>query len=116
MTRMDNDGNIFTTRGDTFKLSLINIKENGVLINWTGWQAQLQVRENPNSVNTVIAFSDLDGIDLTIPGKLVVVKAAADMNKIAKGYFYDLQMIRPTGEVETWFRAKHFYVEQDVAR
>jgi len=107
---MDEKGNIHYINGDPLNLELININEDGNIINLSGWQIRLRIFDINN--NTIIELTEADCIT-TIPGALTISKAASAMIalKVGKKYYYDLKLAEPTKEFVTWINNKLFIVE-----
>jgi hypothetical protein len=116
MTWMDEQGNIYHVRGDDFKLSFTDFKENDRLINWSGWNILLQVREKPSSDTESIEFKNPKDIDLLTDGVMIIKKPHDDFDLIPKTYVYDLQATRPDNSISTWLNNKKFFVLEDIAR
>lgn len=115
MTWMDDDGNIHHVRGDDFLLTLTDFKEDGVAINWTGWNILIQAREKPASVNKVIEFTNTD-MDLSTPGIMIITKAKTACNFLPKVYVCDWQFTSPSSKTDTWLYNKKFIMHEDVSR
>lgn len=117
MTYMDKNGDIHAIKGDTFDLLLYDIKEDDVLIPFTGWKAKFQARVYPNDTECVIDLDETSGIDLTTAGIIRIINSAAAMELLnACEYVYDLELTRADNTVETWFLKKKLFLEQDTAR
>lgn len=115
MTWLDEDGNIHHVKGDDFELRLIDFKEEGVLINWTGWSVLIQARASATSIEKVIEFTNSD-IDLTTPGMMIITKIKTACNFVAKTYLCDWQFTRPNGKTDTLLPNKKFILHEDISR
>ena len=110
MTTMDENGNIHYTLGDTFDLHLVDIKEDDVSIDWTGWKHELKVTKQIDG-EPILSLSESDGIDTSIPGALRF-KRLPDEVEISTGkHYFDWKVTRPNDTVETWLNNKLFFVE-----
>lgn len=111
MTTMDENGNIHHIAGDTFDLHLVNIKEDDVAINWTGWKHELKVFTAAGKT-TLFTFTETSGIDTSIPGTLRFKKLPNEITQTAgQQLYYDWIVTRPDDTVETWFNNKLFFVQ-----
>lgn len=108
MTTMDEHGTIRYTAGDTFELHFIDIMEDNVIIDWTGWKHEIKISKQIGAPPMfVIKESD---IDLSTPG-LLRIKKQDGVNLQPGLYYYDWVVTRPDGSVETWFNNKIFLVD-----
>ncbi len=107
---MDEKGNIHYINGDPLNLELININEDGIIINLSSWQIRLRIFDINN--NTIIELTEAD-CDVTVPGTLIISKSASQMIslKVGQKYYYDLKLAEPTKEFVTWINNKLFMVE-----
>lgn len=110
MTTMDENGNIHHVAGDTFDLNLVDIKEDDVVINWTGWKHELKVFSAAGKT-TLLSFTEESGIDVSIPGALRFKKLPNEITLTTGQYYFDWTVTRPDGTVETWLNNKLFFVE-----
>jgi len=111
MTVIDRDGNITHVKGDTFGLTFIDVKLDGVLINWVGYKMELVVRTSAGSSVVVLELTEVSGggIDLSVNGQIVMIKSATIMKTIsARDYVYSWKVTNPSGIVDTWFSSKRF--------
>jgi len=118
MTTIDRKGNITHTKGDTFALTLFDVKLDDVLIIFAGWKAKLVVRTTPDAVTEILALTETAGIDLSTKGQVAIMAdAAAIMKDIpARNYYvYDLEITDDEGNVDTWFSNKRFTITEEVA-
>lgn len=116
MTWMDEDGNIYHVRGDDFQLSFLDFKEDGIPINWDGWNVLIQARASPDSPEKVVEFRSPDDIDLSVEGVMVITKEYRAFDFVAKSYVYDMQVVRPDNTISTWLSNKKFILLEDIAR
>ena len=114
MTTMDSDGKITHVKGDTFYVKFINVKNDDVTINWTGYTAKFVVKTAVGG-KTIFTLTETAGIDLTTNGTIIIQKSATDMSAIAaRSYVYDLQLTK-SGVVDTWFNNKTLEIVDEVA-
>ncbi|MFH2030047.1 MAG: hypothetical protein ABIJ40_05385 [Bacteroidota bacterium] len=115
MTTIDATGNITHVKGDTLSLIFTEVKQDGVIINWTGYTMKFTVKESP-STTAVLSLTQASGINLTVNGQITITASAATMGAIAAmPYFYDLEVTDSAGAVDTWFNKKEFIILQDIA-
>jgi hypothetical protein len=107
---MDEQGNIHYINGDPFHLELININEDGNIIDLFGWQVRLLIFDINN--NTVKEITEAD-CDVSVPGTLIISQTANQMVdlKVGQRYYYDLKLAEPGKELLTWINNKLFIVE-----
>lgn len=114
MTTMDSAGNIRHVKGDTFYVKFINVKNDGITIDWTGYTAKFVVKTAIGG-KTILTLTQTTGIDLTTNGIIIIQKSATDMSAIAaRSYVYDLQLTK-SGVVDTWFNNKILEIVDEVA-
>lgn len=108
MVRIDEDGNITVTEGNTFKLIYTDVKIDSVAVNWTGYTASFLVKSA--SGTTLFELTQASGIDLTTNGQITLLKSSAEMALLANGtYYYDFKFTKD-GIVDTWFNNKRFRI------
>ena len=113
---MAND-TITINRGDTYTRT-INLKDSsGNFIDATGWTIYFTVRKN------VVAFSSSTDTDALIyktisgdaSGIHTLTVASTDTNKISGKYFYDIQVKKSDGTIESTDKAL-FIINGDITR
>lgn len=115
MTWLDEDGNINHIKGDDFELRITDVKEDDVLIDWTGWDVLIQAREKANSPDKIVEFTNAD-MDISTPGVMIITKSKTAFNSTCKAYVCDWQFTRPNQKVDTWLHGKKFILHEDVSR
>jgi hypothetical protein len=112
MTWMDEDGTIHHVRGDTFSLTMTEVKDSdGDLIVWSNYKMSLIVKSDPNNEDSVLDFSEEDGIDLTTPGLILIKKDTDEIELATEVYYYDWKVINPSNEIDTWIHQAKLIVE-----
>lgn len=77
-------------QGSDFSLSL-NIKDNGVYRNLTGWSSRAQIRKRPSDITEAASF--VCTIPTPLEGEVVMSIPNAATRTIPSGnYFYDLEI------------------------
>lgn len=107
MTRMDERGNIYHTAGETFNLKL-NVLEDDIPIDFANWQVELKIF---NSTTEIKIINENNGIDISIPGWLIIKVAPSEMQIPVGTYYYDLKVTRPNGDIEIWLNNNKFIVD-----
>jgi hypothetical protein len=85
--------NIKAYQGATFNLNL-TWAIGGTAVNLTNYTAAMQVRENPNSANSVLSLASGSGITLGgTAGTIAINVSASTMGSATPGnYVYDLEL------------------------
>ena len=81
----------------TFELNIPSVKNEGNLINFTGYTAKMQVRVNKSDVDAILTLTSDVGGGITLGGALgtikIHIKATETSNLPAGVYYYDFQLI-----------------------
>lgn len=94
-------------KGDDFS-QLIRIKEDGLLLDMTGYSFEMQIRDYLNNYITIIELTDANSridISLADQGIIILNIAAADTNALkAEKAVFDLKWTDTEGKVKTILR------------
>lgn len=107
MLKIDNQGAIFLTRGDSAFFDVEIRQGDGVYQPMEGDVLYFSVKKSPNDTEYCIkkSFS---------PTEPIIIEPV-DTNGMAFGrYMYDVQLTRATGEVYTIVEPKYFYVKEEI--
>jgi hypothetical protein len=107
MTKMDERGNIYHTSGETFNLKL-NVLEDDVPIDFANWHIELKIF---NSTGEIKILNETEGIDISVPGWLIIKMPPSELQLPIGTYYYDLKVTRPNGDIEVWLNNNKFIVE-----
>lgn len=107
MTRMDLDGTIHYTAGETFNLKLY-VDEDNAPIDFLNWQIEFKVFK---ASATFLTFTNTNYINTSNVGLIIITVPPSAMNLLSGTYLYDLKVTRPDGIVEIWLNNKKFVVE-----
>lgn len=88
-------------KGDTWSPGIITADVSGVVINFTGWFAKMEIR-NAISNEVALTLTNSSGITLTSLGVISITLTADQTNDLTGEYRYDLQMTNPSLEVKTY--------------
>jgi hypothetical protein len=86
---MDEQGNIHYINGEPFHLELININEDGNIIDLFGWQVRLLIFDINN--NTVKEITEAD-FDVSVPGTLIISQTANHVYNLIHIYTSEYSM------------------------
>lgn len=77
------------------------VTQNGSAINWTGYQARMQVREAADSTAYLLSLTDGNGITLGgTAGTIAVVVTGTQTSLMSAGsYAYDLELVSSGNQV-----------------
>lgn len=108
--------NFKVKRGDTFSPPAILVNEvSGSSYDFTNYHASLQIKSKKTDETSILVLTDENGGITLTSGSIALYVSATDMDIEPGDYYYDLQMIYPSGIVKTWLQGV-FSVSQDVTR
>lgn len=89
-------------RGDTFMRDAIEVKENGVPVDLTGYVAAMRIEQKDGALVANLSSAPGGGIALGV-GYIEIKTPTASWPSNCS-LFADLQMTTPGGNIETWLR------------
>ena len=109
MTQVDKNGNIIHIEGDTFKLTLFDIKDDGVAFDFTNYKATLKCVDSDDVV--LFTLTEATGIAL-LDGTMILTDPDGIIKALTQGtYYYSLKITDDGGNTDTWFYNKNFIVQ-----
>jgi hypothetical protein len=107
MLRIDNQGTIFLTRGDSAFFDVEIQHGDKAFQPMDGDVLNFSVKRTPNDEEYCIkkSFS---------PAEPIVIEPADTKDMAFGRYMYDVQLTRANGEVYTIVEPKHFYVKEEI--
>jgi hypothetical protein len=119
MTIISNDKsaevNLVARRGDTYEREFTVKKADESLYDFSGCSAKMQVKLNQYDSTNILELNSGDEITLSTGVMKIFIPAAVMKNILPKNYYFDLEIIYPSGKVITWLSGR-FTVNQDVTR
>ncbi len=106
-------------RGDTFPIRL-TLTDDGTAVDITGYTFKLTVDSSPDPPETTDPsateiFQVAGVITAAASGQFEFRPLASDMNQTPETYFYDVEMIDPSGYIATIAKGK-FTIQQDITK
>lgn len=93
------------------------VTQNGTALNWTGYQARMQVRDSSDATATLLSLTNGSGITLGgTAGTIAVAITSTQSAAIPAGaYAYDLELVS-SGNIVTRLLQGAFIVSGNVTR
>jgi hypothetical protein len=107
--------NLQIWRGDSWSL-VINCNIAGTAINFTGWTAKMEIRNQLTNELVLTLTTPASGIAMTSGGAITLSITAAQCNALTQAvYVYDLQTTSTTGAVQTFIAGTLEIIEDNTA-
>lgn len=92
--------NIVAEQGATFNLNF-TVQTDGIVWNFTGYTAAMQVRKSTSSATTLLNLSSSTGaITMNASGEVSITVSATTMSTVPAGrWVYDIEFTSPSNEV-----------------
>jgi hypothetical protein len=105
--------NIVAEQGATFHLNF-TVQTDGVVWNFTGYTARMQVRQSTSAATTLLNLSSPTAITMNSVGVVTVTVSATTMSTVPAGrWVYDIEFTSPGNEVTRLLEGR-FIVSPEV--
>ena len=105
---------IIVKAGDSFSRSIAAKNPDTSDYNFASHSARMQIKKSVSDFVPVLSLTVGSGITLST-GSIVHSATASQMQLEPREYVYDLEVVLPSGNIQTWLKGK-FIVNGDVTR